>query len=88
MAISPIVVTVVLTALVFDFTNGFHDNWRTLLLAALVTVTIVVLVASAIVGLSARTSGAARSGPGTAVAAICLLATALIAGYGIVLVIG
>jgi hypothetical protein len=52
-----------------------------------VTVTIVVLVASALVGLSTRTSGAARSGP-AAVAAICLLATALIAGYGIVLVIG
>jgi len=77
-------------------------DWASLVLAAVisaaVTVAVVSLVAFALVGLSARVhpsiggrnDGAAppvRPAVGTAIAAVCTLAVALIVGYGLFLVV-
>jgi hypothetical protein len=59
--------------------------------AAAAATTVVLLVAFALVGLSARAAAAdgttarTRRGPGTALAALCLLTAGLIAGYGLYL---
>jgi hypothetical protein len=79
-----------------------HIDWPTLaaiaVVAAAASVTVVLLVAFALVAMSAR-SGERIDGPdgdgasarhpaaGTAVAALCLLAAALIVGYGLRLII-
>jgi hypothetical protein len=76
-------------------------DWATLteiaVVAAAATVTVVLLVAFALLGLSApagrrahdRTGGASGMSPaaGTAVAALCLLAAGLIVCYGLFLII-
>jgi hypothetical protein len=74
-------------------------DWRALLMVGIVSlavaVAVVVLVAFALVGLSAR-SGAARhggeasalsAGVGTAAAWVCLVATVAIVGFGLYLVV-
>jgi hypothetical protein len=76
-----------------------HIDWSTLAaiaaVAAAVTVTVVLLVSFAVVGLSGpsrrRVGGggvsATRSVAGTALAALCLLAAGLIVGYGLYLIV-
>lgn len=74
-------------------------DWGSLGMVALVSfaaaVAVVVLVALAIVGLSARehaqldsgTPGVLSANTGTAVAGICLLATVVIVGFGLYVII-
>jgi hypothetical protein len=79
-----------------------HIDWATLgmiaVVAAAAALAVVLLLACALVGWSARTSrpvdgvmGAGASGTqvavGTAVAALCVLAAGLIVGYGLYLII-
>jgi hypothetical protein len=75
-------------------------NWASLLVVAVVsagvTLTIVSLVASALVGLSQRARRPARdgdawpipTGAGAAVAAVCLLAATAIIGFGLSIIAG
>jgi len=83
-----------------------HINWGALLVVAIVSfgsaVGVVVLIAFALLGLSARAGGTAAGGTavagggsrlglspaaGTFVAALCLLAAAVIVGYGLWIII-
>jgi hypothetical protein len=75
-----------------------HIDWTTLaaiaVVAAAATVTVVLLVSFALVGLSARSgrpvddrAPAGRPAPGVAVAALCLGAAGLIVAYGLYLII-
>src|SRR3954466_12192062 len=82
--------------------SSMHIDWATLgaiaVVAAAAALTVVLLVAFALVGLSART-GRRGDGPdddgtsgthtatGTSVAALCLLAAGLIVCYGLYLII-
>jgi hypothetical protein len=73
-----------------------HIDWATLaevaVVAAAAAVTVVLLISYALVALSARTeqraagSEGVRSGTGTAVAVLCVLAVGLIVGYGLYLI--
>jgi uncharacterized membrane protein (DUF4010 family) len=69
-------------------------DWGTLaaigVVAAAAAITVVLLTSFAIVGLSARSErpvGDRAPGPGTAVAALCLVAAGLIVAYGLYLII-
>lgn len=71
-------------------------DWGSLAVVGVVSlaaaVAVVVLVAFALVGLSARTApaeggGTLSPGAGTAVAALCLLATAAIVVYGLYMIV-
>ena len=78
-----------------------HVAWGSLLIVCLVSlavgVAIVVLASFALVGLSARERAAVGgpqdgaptlgAGAGTGIAAVCLLAVALIVGYGLYIII-
>jgi hypothetical protein len=75
-----------------------HIDWATLaeiaVVAAATTLTVVLLVSFALVGLSARSgrqiddrARGARPAPGVAVAALCLVAAGLIVSYGLYLII-
>jgi hypothetical protein len=80
-----------------------HIDWSSLaavgVVAAAAAVTVVLLVAFALVALSTRPRqqvggpdrdqpSTAHFGVGTAVATLCLLAAGLIVGYGLLLIIG
>jgi hypothetical protein len=79
-----------------------HIDWASLaevaVVAAAAALTVVLLVAFALVGLSARSglpvdgpnggdTSRARPGVGTAIAVLCLLAAGLIISYGLYLII-
>ena len=79
-----------------------HIDWETLIrvavVAAAAALTVVLLVAFALVGLSARAglpvdgpdggdASRTRSGVGTAIAVLCVLAAGLIVSYGLYLII-
>jgi hypothetical protein len=79
-----------------------HIDWASLtevaVVAAAAALTVVLLVAFALVGLSTRSGqrvdgpgggrpSGVRSGAGTAVAVLCVLAAGLIVGYGLLLII-
>ena len=74
-----------------------HIDWATLaaiaVVAAAATVTVVLLVSFALVGLSAPSARqvdgreAGRHGPGVGVATLCLAAAGLIVAYGLYLII-
>ena len=73
-----------------------HIDWASLVAVAVVAaaaaLTVVLLIAFAVIGLSPRAAqgngpDGAHSGAGAAVAALCVLAAGLIVGYGLYLIV-